>query len=97
MRIKNFIISILFIVFSCSPAGVDFIPEPVVIEPIQLETGTGTGHPFGRGSSFSVLASQWVRRHISRTVFLCPKQGSTVFRYSVKLYRETDNQGYSHG
>ena len=41
MRIKNFIISILFIVFSCSPAGVDFITEPVVIEPIQLETGTG--------------------------------------------------------
>ena len=41
MRIKNFIISILFIVFSCSPAGVDFIPGPIAIEPIQLETGTG--------------------------------------------------------
>ncbi|MEO2148396.1 MAG: hypothetical protein ABGW56_04955 [Flavobacteriaceae bacterium] len=41
MRLKSIVISFVLIVFSCSPAGVDFTPAPVVIEPIELESGTG--------------------------------------------------------
>ena len=41
MRIKFIQIFLIAIVFSCSPAGVDFIPNPMVIEPVELESGSG--------------------------------------------------------
>ncbi len=41
MRIKFIQIFLVTFIFSCSPAGVDFIADPVVIEPVELESGTG--------------------------------------------------------